>query len=117
MLDTMRAFALDQLDAGDERQAASTAMARWVVTVAGPQDAGPCSEVVERCSVRLERELDNWREATTVAAGLGSGELAAGLCGPPANFTLLGRHDLADNVRPLLDCCAQESIGRRSWRR
>ena len=31
------------------------------------------------------------------------GELAAGLCGPPADFFLLGRHDLADVVRPLLD--------------
>ncbi len=105
MLDTMRAFAGERLDAADERVAASTAMARWVASVAGPQDAGPCSEVVERCSIRLERELDNWREAAVVAARLASGELAAGLCGPPANFTLLGRHDLADLVRPLLECC------------
>ncbi len=109
MLDTMRAFAGERLDAAGERPAAGTAMARWVASVAGPQEPGPCSEAVERCSIRLERELDNWREAAVVAARLGAGELAAALCGPPSNFTLLGRHDLADLVRPLLECCTRST--------
>jgi predicted ATPase len=107
MLDTMRAFAADRLDTAGESTAAAVAMAGWVVSIAGPQPEGPCSAAVERCSIRLERELDNWREAVAVAVRLGSGELAAGLCGPPANFALLGRHDLAELVRSLLSCCSR----------
>ncbi|MBI5088528.1 MAG: adenylate/guanylate cyclase domain-containing protein, partial [Actinobacteria bacterium] len=107
MLDTMRAFAVDQLDAADERIAAAAAMAHWVASIAGPEAPGPCSEIVERCSIRLERELDNWRESVAVAVRLGSSELAGGLCGPAANFALLGRHDLAELVRPLLGWCAR----------
>ena len=42
-----------------------------------------------------------------------SSELAGGLCGPPANFFLLGRHDLVDLVRPLLDI-ARRSVDRRA---
>jgi predicted ATPase len=105
MLETVRAFARERLDEVGERDAASIAMAGFVASIAGPQDGGPCSEAVERCSIRLEHELDNWREAAAVAARLGSSELAAALCGPPAAFTLLGRHDLADLVRPLLGRC------------
>ena len=41
------------------------------------------------------------------AAAVGRGELAAALCGPPTDFFLLGRHDLADVVRPLLACCGE----------
>ena len=42
-----------------------------------------------------------------MAAAERSGALAAGLCGPPADFFLLGRHDLADVVAPLLDVCTE----------
>ena len=49
-----------------------------------------------------------------VAARLRSGELAAALCGPPVAFFLLGRHDLADVVRPLLELCDDEPLQRRA---
>ena len=65
----------------------------------------PCNAAVERNVLRLEREADNWREAVVAATRLRSGELAAALCGPPVAFFLLGRHDLADVVRPLLELC------------
>ena len=109
MLETMRAFAYERLDARDERASALEALARWMTTIAGLPAAEPCTAAVERCSIRLERETDNWREAVDVAVRLQSGELAAGLCGPPAAFFLLGRHDLAEVVRPLLEVCAEPS--------
>ena len=49
-----------------------------------------------------------------LAADLRSSELAGRLCGPPTQFFLLGRHDLADVVRPLLDVCADDPHARRS---
>jgi predicted ATPase/class 3 adenylate cyclase len=107
MLETVRAFAVDRLEAAGEETAAAVAMAGWVASIAGPQAAGPCSADTERCSIRLERELDNWRGAVAVAVRLRDGALAAGLCGPPADFALLGRHDLADLVRTLLGCCTR----------
>jgi hypothetical protein len=107
LLETVRAYARDQLDAGGERPAARRAMAEWVATIAGRGADDPCSAAVERASIRLEREADNWREAVVVAAAERSSALAAGLCGPPADFFLLGRHDLADVVAPLLDCCTE----------
>jgi hypothetical protein len=60
---------------------------------------------VERNAIRLEREADNWRAAMTLAGRMRSPELAASLCGPPVAYFLLGRHDLADVVRPLLEIC------------
>jgi predicted ATPase/class 3 adenylate cyclase len=107
LLETVRAFARDQLDAHGERSEARRAMAEWVATIAGLGCDDPASAAVERASIRLEREADNWREAVVVATGERSGPLAAGLCGPPADFFLLGRHDLADVVAPLLDVCVE----------
>ena len=107
MLETMRAFTAEQLDTAGERSAARAALAAWMVTIAGHGVQDPCSAAVERNSIRLEREADNWREAVLYAVSTGAGELAAGLCGPPADFFLLGRHDLADVVRPLLACCTE----------
>ena len=45
---------------------------------------------------------------------LRSGDLAARLCGPPVAFFLLGRHDLADVVRPLLELCGDDLRHRRA---
>ena len=112
MLETMRAFALGRLDECDERLAALIALAQWMTTLTDLPVGDPCNAAVERNAVRLEREADNWREAVVVATRLRSGELAAALCGPPVAFFLLGRHDLADVVRPLLELC--DSDQRRS---
>jgi hypothetical protein len=113
MLETMRAFAGEQLDALDERPAASAALVSWMVTVAGIGSDDPCSAAVERHAVRLEREADNWRAAVVHAAASGTGDDAAGLCGAAAEFFLLGRHDLADVVRPLLARCTAPE--QRRW--
>jgi predicted ATPase len=107
MLETVRAYALERLDEQGERRAALTALTEWVTTITDLPYADACSAAVERNAIRLEREADAWREATMVAARAeqGAGDLAARLCGPPVAFFLLGRHDLADFVRPLLDRC------------
>ena len=103
----MRAFALEQLDAHGERAAA--------LRRHGPLDrrrspACPsttrAARAVERNAIRLEREADNWREAVLHAT-----RDAARASSPPgcvvrrSAFFLLGRHDLADLVRPLLELC------------
>jgi predicted ATPase/class 3 adenylate cyclase len=113
MLETMRAFALDRLDERAERLAARRVAADWVASLAGPHHGGPCTAEVERAARRLEREQEAWRDAVILAVELESSELAGGLCGPPANFFLLGRHDLVDLVRPLLDI-ARRSVDRRA---
>lgn len=114
MLETMRAFGQEQLDHHGERMAASMAIAEWVTTISDLPFDEFCNAAVERNSIRLEREADAWRDSMILAARLGSCELAARLCGPPAAFFLLGRHDLADFVRPVADLCTAEPLRRRA---
>jgi len=114
MLETMRAYALEELDARGDRLAAATAHAEWVATLTDLPVETPCTAAVERNSIRLEREADNWRDAVMHAARLGSGDLAGRLCGPPVAYFLLGRHDLADLLLPLLPLCG---VDRPSHRR
>jgi predicted ATPase/class 3 adenylate cyclase len=114
MLETVRAFALEQLDEPDERLAALTAHAQWVTTLTDLPFDDPCNAAVERSAIRLEREADSWRDAVLLAARQGSGDLAARLCGPPVAFFLLGRHDLADLVVPLLAHCGSDPRRRRA---
>ena len=109
MLETMRAYALERLDETADRLDASAALADWVAGLTGLSYREPASELVERRVRRLEREADQWRDAVMVAVRLGSGELAARLCGPPAMFFLLGRNELAELVRPLLALCPHGS--------
>jgi predicted ATPase/class 3 adenylate cyclase len=103
MLETMRAYALEQLDDRGDRLEAVNAQADWVATLTDLSSDDPCSAAVFRNSIRLEREADNWRDAMMQALHLRSGDLAARLCGPPTAFFLLGRHDLADFVAPLVE--------------
>jgi hypothetical protein len=109
LLETVRAFALERLDGrgAGATAAARRALAEWVTTITDLPWGDPCSAAVERGAIRLEREGEAWREATRVAAraGTGAGDLAARLCGPPVAYFLLGRHDMADHVRPLLPLC------------
>jgi predicted ATPase len=109
MLETMRAYGMEQLDEHGTRLDAMTALAEWVATITDLPFADPCNAAVERNAIRLEREADSWRDAVMLAARLGSADLAARLCGPSVAFFLLGRHDLADFVRPLLDLCVVEA--------
>ncbi|HYN34707.1 MAG TPA: hypothetical protein VES40_18940, partial [Ilumatobacteraceae bacterium] len=114
MFETMRAFGLERLDDRSERSEASWALADWVATLTDLLYLEPCNAEVERNSMRLEREAECWREAVMLAARLGSCELAGRLCGPPAAYFLLGRHDLAADVKPLLDLCERRTPRRRA---
>jgi predicted ATPase/class 3 adenylate cyclase len=105
MFETMRAFGLERLDERGERAEASWALADWVATLTDLAYGEPCSAAVERTSMRLEREVESWREAVMLAAKLRSCELAGRLCGPPTAYFLLGRHDLAADVEPLVELC------------
>jgi predicted ATPase len=105
MLETVRSFALEQLDAGEGRDVGVGELAAWMRTITDLPYDEPSSAAVERNAIRLEREVENWRAAMLLAGRLRSPELAASLCGPPVAYFLLGRHDLADVVRPLLDLC------------
>ena len=107
MLETVDAFALTLLDETGERLSARAAHAEWMASITDLPFAEPCNAQVERHAIRLEREADNWRDAAVrFATAHRRGELAGRLCGPPVAYFLLGRHDLADVVRPLVDLCA-----------
>ncbi len=108
LLETMREYARERLDESGERGAASLALASWVRSVTDLPYNDPCNSTVERHCLRLEREADTWREAVITATTAGDPELAAALCGPPVAFFLLGRHHLADVVRPLVELCAAD---------
>jgi len=114
MLETMRAYAAERLDESGERHEAHAAHARWVASIVGLPPDDPCTADVERASIRLDRESDDWREAMAFALRARSSELAAQLCGPPAAFFLLGRHDLAGLVRPLVEICSDDPRRLRS---
>jgi hypothetical protein len=105
LLETVRAFSLEALRERGETQRAADAQAEWVARLTGLPVTEPCSALVERHAIRLEREADNWRKAVLTAMHTGSADLAARLCGPPTRFFLLGRHDLYDVLLPLLDVC------------
>ena len=90
MLETMRAFALEQLDEQRRaRRGARERMAEWVATITDLPVDDPCSAAVERNSIRLEREADNWRErscswpASARASWLAAAVRAAGRVLPP----------------------------------
>ena len=84
LLETMRSFALEQLHLRGERAAARATLAEWMATLCDLPPSAPCTAEVERRSIRLERETDNWRDAIMYALRNRSGELGARLCGPPA---------------------------------
>ena len=114
LLETVRAFAIEQLHEHDEFTSASDAHAQWLTSLTDLTVHDPCTAEVERNAIRLEREADNWRDAMIYAATIGSSDLARRLCGPPAQFFLLGRHDLADVVRPVLELCDDDLGARQS---
>ena len=102
MLETMRAFAARAARQRDERLAAMRrALADWMATITDLPFDDPCSAAgrAELDPARARgRQLA--RRDRCVAAAVRDGELAARLCGPPVAYFLLGRHDLADFVRP-----------------
>lgn len=114
MLETMRGFVLDRLDAAGERTAAQLALAEWMASITDVPFAAAGTLVTEQAAIRLEREADNWRDALRAAIRAGRGDLAARLCGPATAFFLLGRHDLAPCVRLAVDLCRTDRDQRRA---
>ncbi len=113
MLETVRAYALEQLDERSETVEALAALTSWVVDLLDVTPDNPGSAEVERVAVRLEREVDVWREAAAYVVRTGSSALAPRLCRAPAGFFLLGRHDLVDTVVPLVELTGDDPIERR----
>ena len=113
MLETVRAYAFDELDERSETGAALDALTAWVVDLLGVTPHNPGSPEVERTAVRLEREVDAWREAAAHVVRVGATALAPRLCRAPAGFFLLGRHDLVDIVRPLVALTGADPLERR----
>jgi predicted ATPase/class 3 adenylate cyclase len=107
MLEAVREFAAARLAESGEADQALSAHAAWVIGLTERVGHDICTAAVERNAVRLEREADNWRTAVATAIDRRSPEMAARLCGPATAFFLLGRHDLGDVVRPLLELCTR----------
>ena len=94
MLESIRAFALARLAERGEVDDAMALHAGWVAAITDLPFDEPISVAVERSSVRLEREADNWAAAMTTATDLRSTRLIEQLCGPPTAHFLVSRHDL-----------------------
>lgn len=119
MLWIVRSYAWSALAKSGEQGRAVAAQADWVATICDLPRDEPCSAAVERSALRLEREIDNWRQAVQAALGAEEGRaglqlddlarsaLIGRLCGPPAPHFLLGRHDLADLVTQLPSRCVR----------
>jgi predicted ATPase/DNA-binding SARP family transcriptional activator len=98
LLDTLRAYALEQLDSNGERLAASAAHAEWIASISDvPLDEWMTPDAHRR-SLRLEREVDNWRDAMHYATGSADIILCRRLCGAPMGIFLWGRPDLVDHL-------------------
>jgi predicted ATPase/DNA-binding SARP family transcriptional activator len=96
LLDTLRAYALDQLHRRDETTTAVAAQASWIASITdGPFDEWMTNDSHRR-TLRLEREVDNWRDAVAHALATDDPDLAGRLCGAPVGMLLWGRPDLVD---------------------
>ena len=76
MLETIREFALDQLDANGELQAARSAYSEWMLRLAEQAEAALEGPSQREWLIRLDEEHGNVREAVTLALGADDGELA-----------------------------------------
>lgn len=101
LLDTLRAYALEQLTLEGELAVATAAQAAWVASITdAPLDEWMTRDGHRR-SLRLEREVDNWRCAVNHAAATNDAALASRLCGVPTGLFLWGRPDLLEHVETL----------------
>ena len=114
LLETMRSFLVERLDAVGERGSAQLALAEWVASITDVPFAEAGGALVQAGALRLEREADGWRDAVLTAGRAGRPDLAARLCGPSTAFFLLGRHDLADCVRSVVEPCRGDPAHRRA---
>lgn len=113
MLQTVRDFAREHLARAGEEAAAQRDAAEWVATLTDTPYGDFGRPEAERVAIRLEREAENWRLALVVARRFSDRGLAARLCGAPTGYFLLGRHDLTDDLEPLVALCS-EGMARRN---
>jgi predicted ATPase/class 3 adenylate cyclase len=102
MLRTVRAFALDMLELRGETGRANLAMAEWLATVTDLPLSELSTADMERASMRLEREVDNWRAALRTATRMAAPDFVGRLCGAATAYALLGRADLVEDLRAAL---------------
>ena len=101
LLDTLRAYAVEQLRETDEFEAVSAAHAAWVASITDDPLERWMTRDGHHRSLRLEREVDNWRDAMVYAARTADPSLVQRLCGAPMGLFLWGRPDLVDHAETL----------------
>jgi predicted ATPase/DNA-binding SARP family transcriptional activator len=94
LLETLRAFAVDELERHHEFDAAASAHAEWVATITDVDALDWFTAETHRRTLRLERDVENWREAMDYARTTGRSELGRRLCGAPSALLVWGRPDL-----------------------
>ena len=94
LVESIRAFALEQLDARGEAPDARRAHATWMADITATPFDDPISVAVERAAVRLEREAENWATALDTATSTSATDLIDRLCSPATAHFLVSRHDL-----------------------
>jgi hypothetical protein len=103
LLETLRAFALEELDQNSETELVVRAHGIWMASITDTQHSQWMTADVMQRALRLEREVESWRDALASATRRGDLALVARLCGTPATYLLLGRPDLATTVVNAVD--------------
>lgn len=101
LLDTLRAYAVEQLHEADEFETASAAHAAWVASITDDPLERWMTRDGHHRSLRLERDVDNWRDAMVFAARTADPSLVQRLCGAPMGLFLWGRPDLIEHAETL----------------
>jgi tetratricopeptide (TPR) repeat protein len=91
MLETMREYALEQLDAGGEATEVRWRHARYYLALAEQAESGLLSAAQARWQARLEWELDNLRAALEWACGQGQAVFAMRLASALRSFWAHGQ--------------------------
>lgn len=122
LLDTLREFALAELGEHGGGDEAAAARAAWIASITDTGLAAWMTRDGHARSVRLEREIENWRAAMRYAADRQDVELATRLCGSPTSLLLWHRPDLLDLAEDLaagldLPSTALAVIAYASWGR
>ena len=94
LLETLRAFATDELETADELEVVQRAHADWVACLTDIAMTDWMSADAHRRTLRLERDLDNWRDAIQFACRSRDAVLAQRLAGPPSVLITWGRPHL-----------------------
>jgi predicted ATPase len=103
LLETLRAFALEELDQNSETDLVVSAHGIWVASITDTNHVAWMTADVMNRTLRLEREVESWRDALGSATRRRDLELVARLCGTATTYLLLGRPDLTANLVNAID--------------